>query len=153
MEDPSSHGVMSQGGTAEGLESLDERLGQLTRIVELFVDKGEADFGVRLDYTVGSIRYVDTFLSQARDRRHDLSPGLYLSIGGYVGEVFVRCYDGEWIENGDSLAVRVPGPVHDETLPVFDWVKAAYRNPAESLTQRLDRVMGDGLGDSTLGVA
>lgn len=144
---------MTQGGPPD-LESLDARIDQLNRIVSLFTEKVNADFGLSLDFQPGSVAYADAILAQAADDRRDLSPGLFLSIGGYVGEVLVRNYDGQWVEDGEDLAVVVEGGAHRRTLHVFDWVHDAYENPHEdNLGQRLEGLVGDGLGSQAQGIA
>jgi hypothetical protein len=129
--------------------TLDGRVDELQRVTDLLVRKMEDDFDCEMDYEPGSVAYADAVLAELRRDGRSLPPSLFLSIGGYVGETLVRTYDGAWVEEGGNLAVEVEGQAHARTLPVFDWVKDAYADPEDdNLGQRLDRVIGDGLGPS-----
>jgi hypothetical protein len=143
---------MSHRGQGEGLPSVEDRVDQLTKVVDLFVDKVEADFDVALDYDTASIAYLDVFLTEAHRRSRGLSPSLYLSIGGYVGETLVRAFDGEWTEGEDNLAVEFEGESHRRQLEVFDWVKDAYADPhGDSLGEQVRTVLGDDLSGGAVG--
>jgi hypothetical protein len=136
--------------TGRGDEAtLDVRVDELQRVVDLLVRKMEDDFDCEMDYEPASVGYLDAVLAELRREDRSLSPSLFLSIGGYVGETLVQAYGGTWVEEDGSLAVEVQGQAHSQTLPVFDWVKDAYADPhEENLGQRLDHVVGDGLGPS-----
>lgn len=123
------------------------RIDELQRVVGLLVKKMQDDFEVQLDYGPGSVAYLDAILTELRREGRPLTPGLFLSIGGYVGETLVREYDGRWTELDGSLAVTLDGTAHSATLKVFDWVKDAYADPHEdNLGAKVRSVLGDGMG-------
>lgn len=137
---------MTQRGRGDGTPTFDERIEDLQRVVDLLVGKMGDEFGLRLDYSPRSVAYMDAVLTELRRNRRALTPGLFLSIGGYVGETLVRAYDGEWAELDGTLAVTLEGDAHRTTLRVFDWVKDAYADPEErNLGARLRETVGDGL--------
>ncbi len=142
--EPSS---MTQSGRGDEVPTMDGRVDDLNRVVELLVRKMEETFECSMDYSPRSIAYMDAVLAEVHNHRRGLTPSLFLAIGGYVGETLVRAFDGEWVEEDGNLAVRLPGGAHERTLEIFDWVKQAYANPHEdNIGQRLDAVLGDGLG-------
>lgn len=129
------------------MPGADGRVEQLNRAVSLFVDKVEADLDVELGFDPASIAYMDVLLTEIHRRGRGLTPSLYLSIGGYVGETLVRSYDGSWTLEDEKLAVQLEGESHRARLPVFDWVETAYEDPhGHSLGARLRAVLGDGFG-------
>jgi len=137
---------MSQRGQGGGLPSVEDRVDQLGKVVSLFVAKVEADFDLHLDFDPGSIPLMDVFLTEVHRQDHDLTPSLYLSIGGYVGETLIRSVGGEWVEGDENLAVELEGEAHSQRLPIFDWVKDACADPhGDSLGSRLRHVIGDDL--------
>lgn len=140
---------MTQRGREDEVPTLDGRVDELQRVVDLLVRKMEDDFDVELDYSPGSVAYVDAILAELRREGRPLTPSLFLSIGGYMGETLVRGLGGRWTEDEGSLAVRLDGGVHQATLDVFEWVKEAYADPHErNLGAHLDAVLGDGLDHS-----
>lgn len=136
---------MSQRGQDGNLPDGDARIDQLNRAVSLFVDKVEADLGVSLSFQPSSIPVMDVLLTEIHRGGRGLTPSLYLSIGGYVGETLIRSYGGRWYQEGDKLAVELEGEEHVFRLPIFDWVRQAYVDPHEdNLGERLRSVLGDG---------
>lgn len=142
----SSFPEMSQRGQGDKVPTFEGRLEELQRVVDLLVHKMEDDFDLELDYHPRSIRYMDAILTEVQRSGRPLTPSLFLSIGGYVGETIVRTYGARWSELDGNLAVQLDGGSHTTTLRVFDWVKDAYADPYEkNLGQRLTSVVGDGL--------
>ncbi len=138
---------MTQSGREDEVPSIEGRTEELQRIVDLLVRKMEDDFDCTLDYTPRTIAYMDAVLQEVKKEGRGLTPSLFLAIGGYVGETLVRTFDGRWAEGSANLAVELDGDAHTRTLDVFDWVKQSYADPHnENLGQRIDSVLGDGLG-------
>lgn len=126
---------------------MEGRIKELNRVVELLVRKMEESFQCEMDYSPRSIAYIDAVLAEIHNERRPLTPSLFLAIGGYLGETLVRTFTGTWVEEDGNLAVKLHGTGHARTLDVFEWVKQAYADPhEENLGQRLDAVLGDGLG-------
>lgn len=139
--------MMTPSGQPDEVSTLEGRVDELQRVVDLLVHKMEDDFDCEMDYRPRSVAYLDAILAESQSNRRALTPSLFLSIGGYLGETLVRSYEGEWTAEGDNLAVELEGAGHTRTVQVFDWVKDAYADPhGHSLGQRLDRAVGDGLG-------
>lgn len=138
--------MMSQRERGDEVPTFEGRVGELQRVVDLLVRKMEDDFDCSLDYSPRSIAYMDAILTEVQRSGRPLTPSLFLSIGGYVGETLVRTYDGRWTDLDENLGVELDGTQHSATLHVFDWVKEAYADPYEkNLGQRLSSVLGDGL--------
>ena len=136
---------MAQRGRGDERPSIDERIEELQRVVSLLVYKLDKDFGVTLDFSPRSIAYLDAVLAEARRKGGSLTPGLYLSIGGYVGETLVRNYGGDWTDVDGQLCVELEGIAHRRFLRVFDWVTQAYDDPrTKSLTYKIQALGGMG---------
>lgn len=136
---------MTQRGQGDNAPSMDGRIEELQRVVDLLVHKLEDDFDCTMDYTPPTLAYMDAILTEVQRSGRPLTPSLFLSIGGYLGETLVRTYDGRWTEFDGNLAVELDGTSHTQTLRVFDWVKEAYADPYEkNLGQRLNAAFGDG---------
>lgn len=145
---------MTQRGQGDEAPTMDGRIEELQRVVDLLVHKLEDDFDCTMDYTPGSLAYMDAILTEVQRSGRPLTPSLFLSIGGYVGETLVRNYDGRWTEFDGNLAVELDGGAHTRTLRVFDWVKDAYADPYDkNLGQRLGTVLGDGTPGGSPGEA
>lgn len=71
----------------------------LPLLAEMVV-KNEAEAGVTLDYSIESLKQIDTVLSQLRAEGATPSsvPDMVFCMGCYVGEVMRRKYGGEWVE-------------------------------------------------------
>lgn len=138
---------MTQSGREDEVPSIEGRADELQRIVDLLVRKMEDDFDCSLDYSPRTIAYMDAVLQEIKRNKRGLTPSLFLAIGGYVGETLVRTFDGRWTEDTGNLAVELDGAGHSRTLDVFEWVKRSYADPHNgNLGQRIDAVLGDGLG-------
>lgn len=134
---------MPQRGEGDDRPSIEERIEELQRVVSLLVYKLDKEFGVTLDFTPRSISYLDAVLTEANHRSGRLTPGLYLSIGGYVGETLIRNFGGEWRDVDGALCVEIVGEGHSRYLRVFDWVQAAHEEPrTQSLTYRMQALVG-----------
>lgn len=138
---------MPQRGRGDEVPSLDERVAELRRVVSLLVRKMDTEFACQLDYAPHTVAYMDAILAEVQASGRPLTPSLFLSIGGYLGETLVHAYGGRWTELDGNLAILLEGEGHSRTFDVFEWVKRAYAEPAsKSLTDRIQGMVGDGLG-------
>lgn len=136
---------MGQRGRGDERPSIDERVDELERVVSLLVYKLDKDFGVTMDFSLRSIAYLDAVLAEARRKGGPLTPGLYLSIGGYIGETLVRTYGGHWQDLDGQLCIELDGDAHKRFLRIFDWVQQAYEDPrTKSLTYKVQALGGLG---------
>lgn len=134
---------MVQRGRGDDRPSLEERVDELQRVVSLLTFKMQRDFGCDLDRTPGSIHFLDAVIAELRREGRELSPGLYLSIGGYLGETLVHTYGGHWADEDGMLGVRLQGGGHSRYLRVFDWVQRAFEDPrTQSLSYQLSNLVG-----------
>lgn len=71
----------------------------LPLLAEMVV-KNEAEAGVTLDYSIGSLKEIDRVLYQlhAEGATPSSVPDMVFCMGCYVGEAMRRKYGGEWVE-------------------------------------------------------
>ncbi|MDX1612423.1 MAG: hypothetical protein R3185_08635 [Candidatus Thermoplasmatota archaeon] len=137
---------MAQRRQGNEQPAIDERIEELQRVVSLLVYKLDKEFGCSLDFTPRSVPYLDAVLTEAHRKGGQLTPGLYLSIGGYLGETLVRNFGGTWVDVDGMLTVSLPGQAHTRFVRVFDWVQDAYQDPrTRSLTFRMQSMAGTGI--------
>lgn len=136
--------VQPKGGSGTSEPTIEERVSELRRIVDLLIRQMEGSFEVELDHHPRSVAYLDAVIAELRRADRPLTPSLFLSIGGYVGEILIHTYDGEWTELDGHLAVTIDGGAHTATFRVFDWVKQAYSDPNSSpMSERLAWAVSD----------
>ena len=123
--------------------TLEERIDELQRVVSVLTYKLGRDFSTPLDYTPRSVPVLDAVIAQVRQDGRELTPGMFLALGGYLGETLARTYHGQWVDEDGQLCIRLDGLGHARYLHVFDWVERAFEHPrSQSLTDRLHALTG-----------
>jgi hypothetical protein len=126
-------GSGSGGAGGAGTDAADRDAGDMTaaefrREAEEFAADHGDDY--RLDFTVESLADLDEYADGQGERvlgeemddgefLEQLHGGYTLWTGSYLGEVLVRSFDGEWVEDG-GWAVEVPADGGALEVAVFD---------------------------------
>jgi hypothetical protein len=92
-------GVSSRPLSADFFSSPDEAREFLARILDLVGRlRGRFRHGDRLDYSIGSLKRVDTYvLRRARDKTLSQDRDVALEVAAYLGEVVRRAAGGRWV--------------------------------------------------------
>lgn len=98
-----------------------------------------------LDFTPSSLARLDALADAEFDPERfadaelggeDMDSGMYTELlkqlGSYVGEVFVREHDGEWVRHGDTIAVTVSGEEGKTAIAhVFEAAEESLTGPSQ----------------------
>jgi len=74
------------------------------RFAQQFVDAVKNNEGIELDYSIGSLEFVDKFLQRFSDEGltvNDFAETIFVT-GAYVGEVMIKNNDGVWLRQEDA---------------------------------------------------
>lgn len=93
-------------------------------LAQTFVDAAKNVDGVNLDYSAGSLVWIDGFLERMSEYGSDAVAETIFTAGCYVGEVFVRAHQFEWIATPAEHAqaygfpITVRGPAGNVANPL-----------------------------------
>ncbi len=103
----------------------------------LAVSVAEEVDGVRLDYSLGSLTWVDGLLGGFSEPGSDATAETIYAMGCYVGEVLVRGYGYRWGSNPGTQTLGFPvtviGPTGDVLNPVGKAFKRVDNGPEDSV--------------------
>jgi hypothetical protein len=100
---------------------------ELQKLAQSHVDMAASKFGLSLDYSEESLRYVDDAISKHFGEGETLDETL-LTHGAYVGETLRRKFGGVWVQDERGVALLDGVGGGNLKASPFSWVQARFSN-------------------------